>query len=198
MNTSEQIDQIATALAAAQADLRNPVKDAANPHFKSLYADLPSGLAIVRPTLAAHGIALVQATAIDGDVMMLETRLIHKSGQWVGSFYPVIKFPAPQQQIGSALTYAKRYSMFALVGIAGADEDDDGNAASTASTPAPVKAAARLSDDQISKIDDLLEVTGSDRGRFLKFFRVGALEELPSGQFDEAIAMLEAKRAKAA
>lgn len=137
MKTSESINEVATALAAAQAEIQNPVKDAENPHFRSTYADLAGGLSVARPILAKHGIAIVQATSMEGDVMLLETRLIHKSGQWVGEDYPVCRFPAKQQEIGSALTYARRYSLFSIVGIAG--EDDDGNEASKAETPAPRK-----------------------------------------------------------
>ena len=135
MNTSETINEIAAALAKAQAGIQNPAKESENPHFKSRYADLSSGLNAVRPTLAANGIAIIQATGMEGDLMMLETRLVHVSGQWIGSIYPVCRFPTKQQEAGSALTYARRYALFALVGIAG--EDDDGNEASKSDTPAP-------------------------------------------------------------
>jgi hypothetical protein len=135
MHTSEQIDQIATALAKAQGEMQNPAKDSKNPHFKSKYADLSAGLNAVRPILSKNGIAVVQMTRMDGEVMMLDTRLAHSSGQWIESAYPVCRFPAKQQEAGSALTYSRRYSLFAMVGIAG--EDDDGNEASETDTPAP-------------------------------------------------------------
>lgn len=134
MNTSEAINEVATALAKAQAEIQNPAKESENPHFKSRYADLSSGLNAVRPSLAANGIAIIQSTGMEGDIMTLETRLVHTSGQWVGSIYPVCRFPTKQQEAGSALTYARRYALFALVGIAG--EDDDGNEASKTETPA--------------------------------------------------------------
>ncbi len=135
MNTSEQIDQIATALAKAQGEITNPAKDSENPHFRSRYADLASGLNAVRPILAKCGLSAIQMTRMDGDLMMLDTRLLHASGQWIESAYPVCRFPAKQQEVGSALTYSRRYSLFAMVGIAG--EDDDGNEASKSETPAP-------------------------------------------------------------
>lgn len=139
MNTSEQISEFAKAMAAAQVEIANPVKNAENPHFKSSYVDLAGGLNEVRPILASHGIAILQSTFAENDYMMLTTRLLHTSGQWIESVYPVCKFPARQQEIGSALTYARRYSLFALAGIAGADDDDDGNEASKEKTPAPPK-----------------------------------------------------------
>jgi hypothetical protein len=134
MKTSEQTDIIAKALAAAQSELQNPIKDATNPHFKARYATLDTGLNVVRPALSKHSIAVLQGTRMEGDVMMLDTRL-SCGNQWVESEYPIIRFPAKAQEIGSALTYARRYSLFALVGIAGED-DDDANAA-TEKTPAP-------------------------------------------------------------
>lgn len=135
MLTSEGINEIAGALAKAQAAIQNPKKESENPHFKSRYADLATGIDAVRLALAAQAIVVVQATSMDGDMMMLETRLVHSSGQWFGSIYPVCKFPARQQEIGSALTFSRRYSLFALAGIAG--DDDDGNEASKVETPAP-------------------------------------------------------------
>ena len=130
MNTSQEINELAKALAAAQAEIRNPQKEALNPHFKSRYTDLAGGLDAVRPVLAKHGLAIVQSTDMNGDMMMLTTRLLHSSGQWIESVYPVARFPAQHQQIGSALTYSRRYSLFALAGVAGTDDDDDGNDAS--------------------------------------------------------------------
>lgn len=143
MHTSETINEIATALAKVQGLIKNPAKESENPHFKNRYADLSQGLNAVRPILSEHSIALVQMTRMDGELMMLDTRLVHSSGQWIESSYPVCKFPTRQQEAGSALTYARRYSLFALVGIAGADEDDDGNDASREQTPAPSRQAAR-------------------------------------------------------
>lgn len=151
MNTSTEINELAKALASAQAEIRNPKKDALNPHFKSNYADLAGGLDCVRPALAKHGLSVVQSTGMDGDMMMLTTRLLHASGQWIESIYPVAKFPAPQQQVGSALTYSRRYSLFAMVGVAGTDDDDDGNVANTVKTPAPQVKDIRAPSDLIAE-----------------------------------------------
>lgn len=138
MKTSETLTEFATAMAAAQAEMENPAKDTINGHFKSRYADLAGGLNTIRPVLAKHAITVLQTTCLDGDLMLLTTRLLHKSGQWVESVHPVCKFPARQQEVGSALTYARRYSLFALAGVAGEDDDDDGNEASKDKTPARV------------------------------------------------------------
>jgi hypothetical protein len=124
MNTSEQINEIAGALAKAQAIIINPSKDKVNPHFNARYADLASGLDCIRPALSAHGIAFIQATEITNDSVILRTRMIHSSGQWIESTYPVAKF-IDHQKLGSALTYAKRQALFSLVGVCG-DDDLDG------------------------------------------------------------------------
>jgi hypothetical protein len=142
MRTSEAINEISAALAKAQGSIQNPHKEAENPAFKrgntaSTYADLSSGINAIRGALSSNGIAYVQSTRLDGEVLLVDTRLTHTSGQWIESEFPACRFPAKPQDVGSAITYARRYSLFAIVGIAG--EDDDGNAANASETPAQKK-----------------------------------------------------------
>lgn len=139
MNTSAETDKIDAILAKAQAEIENPTKDAVNPHFRSKYATLDAGLNIVRSVLSKHGISITQPTRVEDGVLMLDTRLAYQ-GQWIASEYPVCPFPVKQQEMGSALTYSRRYSLFSLVGIAG-EEDDDGNAANATPTLAPKRSA---------------------------------------------------------
>lgn len=127
MNTSEQINEIAAALAKAQGEMTNPTFNKTNPHFKSSYADLSSVLNAVRPALAKNGIALMQMTGMEEAGVVLYTRLTHISGQWIESVYPVTA-SGKHQEIAAALTYAKRLSLSAIAGVAGED-DDDGNEA---------------------------------------------------------------------
>ena len=135
--SSESIGAIATALAKAQAELTNPEKSltatirASNPrdHDQTFrYAALSSGLDIVRKALGAHEIATVQATAIDQEagLIRLTTMLAHASGEWLSSEWPVcpIAETAAPRRMGAALTYARRYALFTLVGIAGEDDLD--------------------------------------------------------------------------
>ena len=123
MKTSEQISELAAALAVAQGMMENAIMNRTNPHFKTKYADLAAVLNAARKPLSANGLAVVQ-TIGDG---VLHTRLLHTSGQWIASEHPLPMSGRPQE-IGSALTYARRYSLSALIGIA-ADEDDDANVA---------------------------------------------------------------------
>jgi ERF superfamily len=141
---TEQIAELAAALAQAQAELENVAKDALNPHFSSRYADLASVLDEVRPKLARHGIAIVQIpiNGIEGQVGVT-TRLMHASGQYIeGDFY-IAPSKYDAQGAGSALTYLRRYSLMAVTGIG--PEDDDGEAAVGRETarPAAPKAPAR-------------------------------------------------------
>lgn len=152
MKTSEQINELSAALSKALAIITNPSKDATNPHFRSKYASLDTGLNVIREALSKVGIAFTQTTRVEGDMLMLDSRVMF-GNQWIESEYPVIKFPAKQQEIGSALTYARRYSLFPLVGVAG-EEDDDANAAHTP-TPAPV----RLGKEESTKIYTALAET---------------------------------------
>ena len=124
--------RLAEALAKAQGEIRNPGKNAENPHFKSKYANLADGIMAIREALSKHGVAYVQTTRVDGGILFLTTALIHAvSGETIESEWPVGAYEKlTPQQMGSSLTYARRYSLFGLVGISGTDDDDDGNAAS--------------------------------------------------------------------
>jgi ERF superfamily len=136
-SSSESIGTIAAALAKAQTELTNPEKSLVatirSPFPREgdrtfRYAPLSSGLDIVRKGLGRHEIATIQATAIDRDagLLRLTTLLAHSSGEWVSSEWPVCQITdmASSQRMGAALTYARRYALFALVGIAGEDDLD--------------------------------------------------------------------------
>ena len=129
MNKSDDIKELALALSKTQALLKGALKDSNNPFFKSKYADLASVWEACREPLAANGLSVVQMPCNDTpDSVALETILMHTSGQWISSVFsmPVSKHDA--QAVGSAITYARRYALAAVVGIA--PEDDDGNLAS--------------------------------------------------------------------
>jgi hypothetical protein len=134
VRTSDQINELATALAAAQAEMKNATLNKINPHFKSKYADLAGIRDTVTPALTKHGLAVVQGTdTTDGGIVVV-TRLLHKSGQWMESRFP-IAYDKPQT-MGSAYTYARRYSLSAMCSIS-ADEDDDANAANASTHEKP-------------------------------------------------------------
>lgn len=132
---SEQIDQLATALAKAQGMMKSAAKSKENPFFKSHYADLPAVWDACRDALSKNGLAVVQTPQFEGEATWLETTLAHSSGQWMRSRYPVRPAKNDPQGIGSALTYSRRYALMAMVGVVADDEDDDGEAAVGRSAP---------------------------------------------------------------
>ena len=192
--SAETIGALAAALAKAQAELTNPEKSLtatlpagspgeADRTFR--YASLASGLDIVRKCLGRHEIAVVQTTAIDQEagLVRLTTMLAHASGEWLSSDWPVcaIAETVSPHRMGAALTYARRYALFAMVGIAGEDDLDapdllapsvaksrgaftsgsdpkgngqagSGSAAPGRRTPAPRPAAAALTSDQSAQL----------------------------------------------
>jgi hypothetical protein len=144
---SEQIGAIAAALAKAQLELSNPEKSLVatirspvpREGVRSFrYASLASGLDIVRKTLGSHEIATVQTTAIDpaSGQIRLTTLLAHASGEWISSDWPVCAAHETAHRMGAALSYARRYALFALVGIAGEDDLDAPDLEPVASPPA--------------------------------------------------------------
>jgi ERF superfamily len=129
MMMSQEIGELATALAKAQRQIKSAPKDAVNPHFRSRYADLPAVFDACREALATNGIAVSQIPiAVDGR-QMLRTFLLHTSGQYLAGDYILKPTKDDPQGMGSALTYARRYSLSSMVGVT-SDDDDDGNAAS--------------------------------------------------------------------
>jgi len=189
MHTSDQLNEIASALVKAQASMKNAALTKTNPHFKSKFADLAEVRNTVVPVLAANGIAVVQALA--ENVVM--TRLIHVSGQWIES---ACSIPAGQdmQKMGSAITYARRYSLSAICGIA-ADEDDDANAAATPATGP--KAVAKAPDGFEDWLSDL-EAVADNGSEALKAAWSKSQPYLRKHLTDTDSAKWEALKAKAA
>ena len=173
--SSESIGAIAAALAKAQAELTNPEKSlvatirAAHPrdHDQTFrYAALSTGLDIVRKTLGGHEIATVQTTAIDKEVglIRLTTTLAHSSGEWLSSEWPVcaINETATPRRMGAALTYARRYALFTLVGIAGEDDLDAPDLAAGGNTD--TKAGLFIQTSPKPVVDELPSAaSGADR-----------------------------------
>ena len=129
------LNELATALAAAQAEMANPRFDKVNPGFRSKYASLAAVRDAVVPVLSRHGIAVVQnLTSTEGGIACT-TLLLHKSGQQIQCTLALPANKQDAQGLGSAATYARRYLLMAMTGVVG-DEDDDGNAASKPPHPA--------------------------------------------------------------
>ena len=131
MRTSESIAALSAAMATAQGEMKPAIKDATNPHFKSKYADLASVFEAVRAPFKNNGLSVWQELGNADGGVTVTTRLVHKTGEWV-EFGPLY-VPAGKQDaqgLGSAATYARRYGLASALGVC-ADEDDDGNAATS-------------------------------------------------------------------
>ena len=176
--SSESVAALASALAKAQAELVNPEKSLigtvrtgrpGDGERSFRYAPLSSGLDIVRKTLGQHEIATVQTTDIDqtAGIINLTTILAHASGQWIASDWPVCPLAetANPQRMGAALTYARRYALFTLVGIAGEDDLDAPDLCDGASSPSrsAVDRSFKPRDDQ-SRVPARTPGNGHARG----------------------------------
>ena len=123
MEQSEQINELAAALAKAQGEITGALKDSNNPFFKSKYADLASCWDACRKPLSENGLAVIQPTVEKDGTVYVVTTLAHSSGQWIRGWLPIkTKDDGPQAQ-GSGLTYARRYALAGIVGLAQVDDD---------------------------------------------------------------------------
>ena len=127
MLQSNEIGELSAALVKAQPSLKAAPFNKTNPHFKNKYADLPAVIEAIRKPLAENGLAVTQTTEVRNGTFLLVTTMRHTSGQWISSEYLLPQASRPQE-LGSALTYARRYSLSAIACIA-ADEDDDAEGA---------------------------------------------------------------------
>lgn len=184
--------KIAAALVKAQRAFAPALKTATNPHFKSKYVTLDGCVEAVLDALNDNGIFLHQRTHHDTAGISVETMFIHESGESLtgGTLF----VPAPKhdpQGFGSALSYARRYSLMAACGIA--PEDDDGMAAT-----AGMK-SAKISDEQVKAITNSLLDLEVDHDKFLTFVsskagnRISTVKDIPAGLYDVAMAALKAK-----
>jgi hypothetical protein len=216
--SSESVAAIATALAKAQTELSNPEKAMVgtvynnrsdSPHsFR--YASLSSGLDIIRKTLGGQQIAIAQTTDIDraNGMVNLTTVLLHTSGEWISSDWPVCRLSetSAPRRMGAALTYARRYALFTMVGIAGEDDldapdvindqpsgdkaDDSGRAANPSVAPARSSQFGTGN----SNIAPVRERLGADESTAIRAQLIQEIETLPEDDLQlRAIAILKAK-----
>lgn len=159
MTHSVTLGALAKALAAAQAELEDAKKDSVNPHFKNKYASLGAVRLELKKVLPKHGLAHVQTTVPHGDAgVCVVTWLLHESGEWLCGelFLPVTKKDA--QGFGSALSYARRYALAAIVGITSDEDDDAEHAARPNGKPEPAKASKPESDALEKQFGDAFAV----------------------------------------
>lgn len=155
---SESIKNLLPALSAAIAEMADPVKNAANPHFKNRYADLGEVIECAEEALVKHKLLVTETLeTADGGVQLLRTRVWHTpSGEWLDSVVRLLVGKMEMQPLGSAITYARRYARKALFGMS--DVDDDGKKASRpskAEKEAPTVQPFDLVEDALSALDNV-------------------------------------------
>lgn len=148
MITSEKTDMLFEAFCSAQPKFKRPAKSGKNPHFKTLYSTLEDIWDAIQEALSCNGLMIIQSPQMKDGSVAVCTLLGHKSGQWLMSFLPLNPVKNDPQSVGSAITYAKRYALSALVGI-GCDDgcDDDGAAASS---PPPAKRVTKFGQNPVT------------------------------------------------
>ena len=186
---------IIAALAKALPELESAKKNKANPAFKSKYADLAAVIEALEP-IRKHGLWYRQVLHESAEGVNVETIYIHEGGDTLsaGSLYmPATKRDA--QGFGSALSYARRYSLQAAFGLA--TEDDDGNAAVKSTAPQQQFSAAQqpISAAEWGIITDLITQTSTDAKAFCEAFKIASVKDLLTSDFDRARAMLNKKLA---
>lgn len=183
MKQSETIVKLSEALSKAQSEMGGAVKDSKNPFFKSSYADLTSVIKSIKEPFANNGLAFVQFP-INGDKAVgVVTRLMHSSGEWLESEYTLPLVKNDPQSAGSAITYARRYALSAMVGIPAVD--DDAELAMVRSTG--------ITTEQAEEISKMITDSKSDVFKFLKVFKVEQVADLSAQQYEQAHKMLAKK-----
>lgn len=178
---SDHIDQLATALAKAQGEFLTAKKDKDNPFFKSKYADFESIVMSTRQALTKYGLSVAQSICrlSDGNHYLI-TILLHNSGQWIKSYAQHNPQKSDIQSLSSYNTYLKRMCYASLVGAVTTDHDDDGNSASQ-----------RLNTGEINY---LLSLPEERQSKICSYYKVNRITDLNYDQYEEVIAMINAKK----
>ena len=190
MEQSENINELTSALAKAQSEIRNPSKNTKNTFFKNEYADLTAVLGCIRPVASANGLSFIQSVEARAGHVCVSSQVSHSSGQWIKQTASV-ELPKtsknPIQDLGSMATYFKRYQAQSMWAIC-ADEDTD----------AQDLGIEDISDEKVAHLDAMLDSTKSSKEAFLKVYGVENLKSLTDSQYEKAKKQLQQKKAKQA
>src|SRR5581483_8979658 len=193
---SPTIGKLTEALAKAEQEFGEVVKDTKNPFYKSNYADLSTLIKATRPALSKHGLAVIQSPRIGEKGAVVTTLLSHLSGEWIADDLALPATKPDAQGIGSAITYARRYAYQSILNIAG-EEDDDGNAAvgkansNLAELQDRMDGQARINQFQVKAFWEACEKTGKTKDQ-IKFYLTELnnyvqVEEIQKQHFNDAI-----------
>jgi len=188
---SENLNELFGALAKAQSEMEMAKEENYNPFFKSKYANLKEIVKASRPYLARNGLSVIQRVLPNGNGQFyLSTRLAHLSGQWIDSKMPITPPKSDIQSLGSYISYLRRYTYAAIVGVVSSDDDDDGEKAMDRTEQ---QKTLPLSKEEIQEIENLLEKLPEEREKVLKWCQVRAIKDIHRSKFDALIKNLKAK-----
>lgn len=196
MRTSDSIKSIAKAISAFQAEVKNPANTEENPFFKSKYAPLNDILNLVRPLLSKHGLSIIQSPAGDGQNIAITTLITHESGEWIESDPLTLKADkATAQGAGSAITYARRYALSAMLGISSEDDDDGNNASAEDQKPRTKQTTGRATENQLKAIlaiTQKLNIQNEDMQKMIKaHYKKDSSKELTKTDASDLIGRLK-------
>lgn len=197
MNKSEQIDLIAKALVAVQKELKPVFKNAANPFFKSNYANHEAVVQASTELLTKNGLAISQGMTNISGVWAIESVLLHESGQWISFLFPCEPVKKDPQGYASANTYGRRIGHSGIIGLTETN-DDDGNGASNPNGEPPAD-----QDKAVKEITTLVKSIGRTETNFIEHLRttckrtdIDSFYDLSRKEADEALALLRSLAAK--
>lgn len=184
-NSSEQLNELFAALAKAQGQMQSATLNQSNPYFKSRYADFSELIKASRPALAENGLCVIQRVVDTENGQVLSSVLGHSSGQWVESTMRIAPAKSDVQSMGSYITYLKRYSYAALVGVA--TDDDDGEQAMVQirqqpqiQRPSPHE---KITLEQLEQLEIELEDELELAGQILERMGLDQLADMPKNKF---------------
>lgn len=215
MSQSETINELAAALSKAQGEMQAAIKDKVNPFYKSAYADLGSVWDAARPVLSKYGLCVIQTTEVapGGNQVVMVTTLAHTSGQWMKSYLPLNPTKNDSQGMGAAITYLRRYSLSAIVGVV-CDDDDDGETAvgrgktknaqkepnqkepqEKPENPAP---AEKVSKAEIIALTTLIQNLDEESNKSFfhwinESFKATTIQDIPRAYFEKCVVSINAK-----
>jgi hypothetical protein len=184
---SDKLDKIASALAKAQSEMAGAVKGTSNTFFKSNYADLKSVWIACKEALHSNDLSVIQSPINSEGRIGVTTLLLHSSGQYIQGTYTLgVKKQNDPQADGSSITYARRYALAAFVGVCPAD--DDAEAAMMRGVKETINA------DQVENINKLISDSGADKRKFLVYYKVKRVEDIPVSLYKQCESALTAKK----
>jgi len=181
---SNELNELFSALAKAQEEMSIASHNSTNPFFKSKYSDLASVVKASRPCLAKNGLSVIQLMQFQDGNTFLATRLCHASGQWIASKMPIKPIKSDIQSIGSYITYLRRYTYAAIVGVVASEDDDDAESAMNRTktiSPVHIKTLEKL----INQLPPGIE------NKIFQGYDIASLNELKADNFNVVHARLK-------